>query len=230
MKDRSLKILLLCLVVFGIFLGAYEGIWKQGARKVINSNPVISQTEENDQVFLEVIWDASGSMWGRDYGVEKIIRSKDVLRTFTNELPDDINLALRIFGARRVGDPEDSFMAIPFNQENKEELVNFITNVKPLGKSPIGYSLQEAASDLANYTGKKFILLISDGIDNGEIPAENSIDELKKKDIILHVIHIGEPDNQEIKDKLKEMATATGGSYFTYSDHHRIIPTFLEIE
>jgi Ca-activated chloride channel family protein len=209
-----------------MFLGAYEGIWKQGAKKIVNTD--ITLPPEENELYLEVIWDASGSMWGRDYGVEKIIRSKEVLKTFASELPEEINLGLRIFGARRVGDPEDSFMAIPFNESDREKVINFITNVKPLGRSPIGYSLREAGKDLEKVSGKKFILLVSDGIENGDIPAEEIVDELKEKNIVLHVVHIGEPDNEDIKKKLKELANTTGGYYYTYSNHEEVIPTFLQ--
>lgn len=226
MKVDSIRIVLACLLLLGFFLGAYEGIWRQGAQKVANYN--LDLAEGSRDIYLEVVWDASGSMWGRDYGVEKIIRSKEVLKTFTEEIPDKVNIALRIFGARRVGDLEDSFLAIPFDNENREDIINFITNVKPVGKSPIGYSLQEACKDLQEINGHKYILLISDGIDNGEIPPEKVLEEIKNNGIVLHIVHIGEPEEKEVKDKLKEMAEKTGGSYFTYNDHEKVIATFSQ--
>lgn len=227
MKDNSIRILLVCLIVLGIFLGAYEGIWKQGAQKV--SNYSVNLPSEDNEIYLEVIWDASGSMWGRDYGVEKIIRSKEVLHTFTDELPENINIGLRIFGARRVGDLKDSFLAIPFEDGNRDSIINFITNVKPVGKSPIGYSLQEACNDLRAINGEKYILLISDGIDNGEIPSDNVMNDILDEKIVLHVVHIGEPENKEVKDRLKVMAEKTGGGYFTYTNHENVIATFSHI-
>ncbi|NLJ83517.1 MAG: VWA domain-containing protein [Halanaerobiaceae bacterium] len=226
MKNDSVRIVLVFLLLLGFFLGAYEGIWRQGAKKVVNYNLDIGK--ESQDVYLEVIWDASGSMWGRDYGVEKIIRSKEVLKTFTEEIPENVNIALRIFGARRVGDLEDSFLAIPFDNENRDNIINFITNVKPLGKSPIAYSLRQACRDLQEINGDKYILLITDGIDNGEIPAEDVVEEIMDNNIVLHVVHIGEPEEVEVKDKLKEMAEKTGGHYFTYNDHKNVIATFSQ--
>lgn len=227
MNDNSIKILVLCLLILGIFLGAYEGIWKQGAKKVTNYNVKLTNEMDNN-VYLEVIWDASGSMWGRDLGVEKIVKSREVLNTFTNEIPKKVNIGLRIFGARRIGDLKDSFLAIPFQKESRNKISNFITNVKPLGKSPIAYSLREARKDLAKYEGERYILLISDGIDNGQIPHEDIIQELVKSNIILHIVHIGEPDNKDLKNKLKKMAEKTGGKYFTYNEHKEVIPTFKQ--
>ena len=79
MRDKSVHYLLLFLIVMGIFLGVYEGIWKEGAKKTANTNVNIAD-DQSETIYLEVIWDASGSMWGRDYGVEKILRSKEVLK------------------------------------------------------------------------------------------------------------------------------------------------------
>lgn len=227
MGDRSVRILLLLLLILGIFLGIYEGIWEQGARKVVNPDILLPAGNE---IYLEVIWDASGSMWGREYGVEKIIRSKEVLKTFTSEIPERVNLGLRIFGSRRVDDLKDSFLAIPFQEEDREGILNFITNVKPLGKSPIAYSLREAKDDLKKVRGKKFILLVSDGIDNGNLPTAEVIREIKDNDIILHVVHIGDLNDRELKLKLKEMAESTGGRYFTYQDYNKVIPTLKQYE
>jgi len=226
MRDNSIRLLLICLIILGVFLGAYEGLWKQGAKKV--SNYDVNITEDENDVYLEVIWDASGSMWGRDYGVEKIIRSKDVLKTFADKIPDKVNVGLRIFGARRVGDLKDSFLAIPFQEGNRENIINFITNVQPLGKSPIAYSLQEAYKDVVDIQGKKYIMLISDGIDNGEMPTGEVISKFANENIVLHIVHIGEPDEEKIKERLKDMAEKTGGQYFTYNNHENVVTTFTK--
>lgn len=226
MLDRSIKIFLLCLIILGVFLGIYEGIWEQGAKKVAKIQPTM-QTEPDD-IYLEVIWDASGSMWGREYGVEKIIRSKEVLKNLVNEIPGQVNMGLRIFGARKVGDLQDSFLALPLNEENNEDILNFIANVKPLGKSPIGYSLSQALNDLKTVRGKKFILLVSDGIDNGDIPPEKVLEDLKENGIALHVVHIGEMEDKNLKARLRYLASSTGGCYFTYNDKEQVIATLKQ--
>lgn len=227
MIDRSVKILLTFLLILGVFLGAYEGIWKQGARKVSNNINNISDVPGN-KVYVEIIWDASGSMWGKEFGVEKIIRSKEVLKTFTEEIPGQINLGLRIFGARKVGDLKDSFLAVPVQENGRGKILNFIANVRPLGKSPIGFSLQEATRDLSKLKGKKFILLVSDGLNNGVIPPIEMVNKLIYNNIVLHVIHIGNMENKELKRELKKMAELTGGKYFTYNQHNEVIPTLQQ--
>ncbi|MFW6026235.1 MAG: vWA domain-containing protein [Candidatus Woesearchaeota archaeon] len=223
MQDKSIKILIICLIILGVFLGAYEGLWRQGAKKVINYN--IKFTQEIEDIYLVLIWDASESMWEKDFDIEKIIQSKDVLETFVNEIPDNINIGLRIFGARRINDLEDSFLAAPIQNNNKNKLLNFITNVEPLGRASIAYTLEESRKDLQNVQGKKYLLLVSDGIDYGQIPTEDVIERLIEDDITLHIVHIGESE-QCIKEKLKDMANNTGGEYFLYNDKDRVIKTF----
>ncbi len=213
-----MKYIFVGLLLLGLMLGAYEGIYKQGIKRVTNE-----QIYNEEEVYLELIWDASGSMWGREEGIEKILRSKDILKTITEKAPDDINIGLRIFGARKTGDINDSFLAVPVEKDNKKIIENFIANVRPLGKSPIGFSLQKAKEDLLNLPGKKFIILISDCIDNGHIPPESVIDDLKKGGISLHIVYIGDLADVELKNKLKEVAESTGGGFFNYKQDKEVV-------
>jgi len=213
-----MKYLLIGLLLLGLMLGAYEGIYKQGTKKVAND-----KIYKDEEVYLEIIWDASGSMWGREEGIEKILRSKDVLKTITEKAPENINIGLRIFGARKPGDLTDSFLAVPIARENKETIENFITNIRPLGKSPIGLSLKRAKEDLEKVDGKKYIILVSDGIDNGKVPPTNVIEHLQEDEISLNIVHIGNLDDKELKEKLEKIAGSTGGKYFNYKQDKEVI-------
>ncbi len=213
-----MKYLLIALLLLGLMLGAYEGIYKQGVKKVAND-----KIDKDEEIYLEIIWDASGSMWGREEGIEKILRSKEVLKTITETAPENINIGLRIFGARKPGDLNDSFLAVPIARENKETIENFITNIRPLGKSPIGLSLKRAQDDLEKVDGKKYIILVSDGIDNGKIPPDDVVEHLKKDGISLNIVHIGNLDDKELKEKLEKIATSTGGKYFNYKQDKEVI-------
>ncbi len=220
MKIKKLHLMLIIFLILGIMMGYYSELWKQGAKKVVNTK----FEEDFNTVYMEIIWDASGSMWGRETGIEKIIYSKDIINSLNNNINKDINMGLRIFGARRIGDIKDSFLAVPVNNKNKENIINFIANVKPLGKSPIAYSIKEAINDLNKLNGKKILLLLSDGIDNGDIPSFEVINTLKNNNINLYVIHIGDLEDMSIKNNLKKMTEYTGGKYFTYKNYEKIIP------
>lgn len=226
MKYKKIKITFLILIIIGILLGSveekYEENWKRGIKKV-DSDSVITQ----QHVYLEVIWDASGSMWGQEEGITKFIKSKEVLRDLTNNVPDKIKIGLRIFGARRVADLKDSFMALPFSNK-KNVIFNYIENVKPLGKSPIGYSLKKAREDLSERRGQKTILLVSDGLNNDKLQPLQVAEQLKSENITLYIVHTGELNNKSLQTKLKDMAKKTGGKYYTYNNYKEIIPTLKQ--
>jgi Ca-activated chloride channel family protein len=223
MKYKKLKITFLILLVIGLLLGSYDNShqekWKKGIKKVSTED-----TNLNNSIYMEVIWDTSGSMWGKEEGIAKFIRSKNILNNLATEIPDELSVGLRIFGARRVADLQDSFMALPFSK-NKKDIFNYIKNVKPLGKSPIGYSLRKAQNDLIDKKGIKKILLISDGLNNDDIALLKIAGQLKRENITLYIIHIGNLKDDNLQKKLVEVSEITGGKYFSYNNYNKIIPT-----
>ncbi|WP_083762964.1 VWA domain-containing protein [Halothermothrix orenii] len=100
--------------------------------------------------------------------------------------------------------------------------------LNPWGNHRSGIHYCRQKEDLAGVYGKKYVLLVSDGIDNGKIPTREVVEDLKENNIVLHIIHIGDIQDQELKSKLKEMASITGGKYFTYKDHENVIPTLQQ--
>ena len=224
MTYKSFKYLLFTFLILGLLLGSYQGIWKQGAKKV-TTTPI--QNKQSNQTFVEIIWDASGSMWGQNNNIRKILKSKDIINNLNEKLSDNIYLGLRIFGARKTGDVNDSFLAVPFDKHNQTAINNYIKNIKPLGKSPIGLSLLKAQQDLAKHNGKKYILLISDGKNNGKFSLNKVINNLSKSKITLHTIYVGNIENKSLQNKLRQVTKATGGNYYTYKNHLSVLKTLI---
>ncbi|MFW5998290.1 MAG: vWA domain-containing protein [Halanaerobiaceae bacterium] len=216
-KIKSFHILLLFLLVLGFFLGSHEEIYRQGAKKVTTYETGIENRET--ETYLEIIWDASGSMWGKNNDTRKITQAKEVLDYINSNLPDNIYTGLRIFGARRISDEKDSFLAVPFEKNNNNKIKNYIKNIKPLGRSPIELSLKKAGKDLENFSGERHILLISDGISNQEISEQEVIDKLNESDIKFHVFHLGEYDNDSKVDEEDMEDINVSGNLITIADH-----------
>ena len=84
-KIKSIYIFFIFLFIMGILLGSYEEIYKQGAKKVTTYNTTMEKIQE-DNTYVEIIWDASGSMWGEENGFRKIFRSKDILKSLNTVL------------------------------------------------------------------------------------------------------------------------------------------------
>lgn len=118
---------------------------------------------------LELILDASGSMYGKlPGGQSRIAVARDVLTGFIASLPEDpaLSVGLRIYGAKLAegkGNCEDSHLVFPLQGLDREKLQATVRNTIPRGATPIAYSLQQAARDFKTDSDKKIIVLVTDG-------------------------------------------------------------------
>ncbi|TDX51676.1 vWA domain-containing protein [Orenia marismortui] len=176
-----------------------------------------------NKINVEIIWDLSGSMWGEIEEKNKINTSKKILNRIINDFPKEINIGLRVFGSKE-SNREGSYLAIPIKTNTKKDILNFIDQVKPLGKSPIALNLSYAGEDLKYLQGKKHILLITDGKDTGNIMPSKVINRLSKLGIKTHIIQVGKIDKYN-QLKLKELSKLGNGKYFTYFEEEEIVPT-----
>src|SRR5207237_9147082 len=108
-------------------------------------------------LLLELILDASGSMWEKVDGRPKITTSKEVMAQIIQELPDDLQVALRIYGHRiapgRPGACQDSELVIPFSKIDKLQLIERIRRIRAHGTTSSAYSLRQVATDFAGPAG-----------------------------------------------------------------------------
>lgn len=223
-KNLTLLILLLFLIA------ATAGILRQGKLNGVfadGSSPEgIQQAQQGpgfeatagQEVNIEAILDVSGSMWGQVRGVNKIVSSREVLGIFLNDLPANARVGLRTFGGKG-----ESRLIVPIGN-NKGAIKNIIDKLRPSGKSPIGYALEQAGKDLENVGGKRYIVLISDGIDTGKVDPVAKARELKEQGIITHVVYVKNATGQGT-DELMKVADEGGGHFFTIDEKDLIAPT-----
>lgn len=117
-----------------------------------------------------LVLDASGSMFNElADGRYRITAAKEALATFVSRLPDDPNLSvgLRVYGSRLAaldqGACEDSLLTVPVAPLDRDLLLGAVQGTEALGATPIAYSLERAAEDLRSATGRKLIVLVTDG-------------------------------------------------------------------
>jgi hypothetical protein len=93
--------------------------------------------------------------------------AKAVLSDIVRQLPDDMQVALRVYGHRvregQQGACEDSQLVVPFARLNRDALLAKIRSVQALGTTPIAFSLQQVASDVGHSPGEQMIVLVTDG-------------------------------------------------------------------
>jgi Ca-activated chloride channel family protein len=214
----TLLIIVVCLLIMIVGITGLPD--KQVREMKVNNEQLPKFVDANN---IEIIWDVSGSMWGKVADDRKYLRSKKVLVDIINSIPNNVNVGLRVFGNKN-SNMEPTQLAIKAGKNNRVKLLEKVRNLKPAGKSPIGKALQEASKDLINLEGNKHVLLLTDGVDTGSVMPEKVSNKLYNENIRVHVLKIGNPEDK-LDIKLKSIARLGGGKYFTYFDRNKVIPT-----
>ena len=180
---------------------------------------------------IDLIFDASNSMWGQIDGKAKI----EIARTALNELLKEFNgkkhiyLGLRVYGHlnKRC---DNSVLEIKPGANNIEAIRKKVAKIKPLGKTPIAYSLQMAAKDFdKNLPGKKIIILITDGLEScGGNPCV-AAGILKKAGIITKIHVVGFGLKEKALASLDCIAKPFGGKVIGANNTKELINAFKEI-
>ncbi len=182
---------------------------------VKEGRPVISL---NDRA-VEIVVDASRSMWGRMQGQPKMVVAKEILQDVSYWFPEDLELALRAYGSTSPSDSADcadSRLLVPFGDENREPIRAAIDGLRPLGQTPIAYALNQAARDFGTQQDDRAVVLVTDGIEScGGDPAQ-AARELREQGIMVHLIGFGLGNGaDEDTASLQAVANASGGRYVT---------------
>ncbi len=168
---------------------------------------------------VEIVVDASRSMWGRMDGQPKMVVAKEILEDVSYWFPEDLNLALRAYGSTSPTDNvdcADSTLLVPFGDENREPIRAAIAGLRPLGQTPIAYALNQAARDFSALQSDRAVVLVTDGIESCGGDPILAARELREQGIIVHLIGFGLGNAaDEDAASLRAVANASGGRYVT---------------
>ena len=160
---------------------------------------------------LLIILDTSSSMSESFEGSTKIVVAKQVLSDLIGDLPDGMDVGLRIFGGC-----ENSQLLLPISTLDRTALHATIAGISTGGPTPIAYTLEQTKGDFANVSGKKLILLVSDGQEtcHGK-PVQAAKDLLAAGyDLRIDVVGFDVAGQDGTAEKLREIAAATHGNYY----------------
>jgi hypothetical protein len=180
-----------------------------------DGRPVVSL---NDRA-VEIVVDASRSMWGRMYGEPKMVIAKEILEDVSYWFPEDLDLALRAYGSTSPSDDSDcadSTLLVPFGEHNREPIRRAIAGLRPLGQTPIAYALNQAARDFGTLQNDRALVLVTDGIESCGGDPVWAARELREQGIMVHLIGFGLGNvADEDAASLQAIAYASGGRYVT---------------
>lgn len=193
-----------------------------GPLQAIATTPAPAQAAEGTGMVM--VLDSSGSMAGDDgSGSTRIASARKAVGTVADALPDGYPTGLRVYGADKAKGCDDTRLAQPVAALDRAGLKRAVAGVRPKGDTPIGLSLRKAAGDLrrpaGGATGKRTILLISDGEDNCQAPPPCKVAaQLAASGVDLHIDAIGFQVAGRARAQLECIAKAGNGRYYDAPD------------
>jgi hypothetical protein len=199
-----------------------------------------------EPTYLEVIFDASGSMEKETERITsrelKVTIAREELKSFVGRLPrrPDLLVALRVFGTDREQACKETISLHGFEPVDDALLASIDTIAPaPFGKTPIARSLEQALDDfkaLPPGPANRSVILITDGVETCEGDVDASVARIFESGITLKV-HIVGFDVLDWEDpaqkKLEEAARSTGGTVLspkTREELHEDLETLAKAE
>ncbi|GAB3047705.1 vWA domain-containing protein [Virgibacillus ainsalahensis] len=172
---------------------------------------------------VEIILDASGSMAGVVDGGTKMNIAKETINSFVGSLPEEAKIGLRVYGHEGSSSESDkalscksSELVYQLNNYSEDEFNKALNRFTPAGWTPIALALENAKQDLAEYSKENntnIIYLVSDGIGTCDEDPAVVAETLPDSDIMPIVNVIGFDIDQDGANQLKKIADAAEGSY-----------------
>jgi Ca-activated chloride channel family protein len=167
------------------------------------------------------ILDFSQSMTEYLDGKRKVDLMLDTVRNMLPKISPDTQIGLRVYGHRSGFSPMDacraSSLIMPIAANNALNVQGALLSVKPRGMTPITYSLKQAVrNDFMGFSGKKHIILLTDGGENcDESPCKYVMELVKiRPDVTIEVIAFNINDRDDL-EQLECTALVTRGKFHT---------------
>ena len=182
----------------------------------------LCQNEKVDNILIIV--DSSRSMLQlTSDGKEKLWSAKAALNKLVDKLPDDINVALMVFGHREKNKCDDIEIVLPLTPLDKASIREKLEALKPTGVTPLMASLDLAAEHLEKFDGKSIILLLTDGQETcGGDPVKLASNISEKYGIMVIVDVVGLNVKLIERKQLEEIAKAGGGKYYSANTSYEL--------
>jgi hypothetical protein len=164
---------------------------------------------------IEIILDTSGSMRAKLGRTTRITAAKDVLtRLVREDLPRGVPVALRWF--RQEPRSCDTELAVPLGPLDPEAMATVIDDVRIVRsvQTPLAAAIDAVADDLAGITGRRLVVIVSDGRESCDGDPEAAVERLRSQgvDVTVNVVGLGLATAD--RARIRRIARLGGGTYF----------------
>ncbi|WP_052737905.1 VWA domain-containing protein [Bacillus sp. SA1-12] len=183
------------------------------------------------KVNIQILFDSSGSMNGEVSGKQKMQLAKDAVQSFVSELPEDVQISLRVYGHKGTGSDADKSLSCsstevvyPFQPYDQNQFSAALDQFSPAGWTPLASAILAAGEDLKAFSEddvENILYVVSDGVetcDGDPIKAAKQINQSDSKGIVNIIGYDVDNEGQEL---LKEVANAGAGKYETVSSQEQ---------
>lgn len=187
-------------------------------------------TDEQEQILF--ILDLSNSM---NEHLENSTKFSLMMQTMHEILPKinpNTKIGLRIYGHRMGFTPMEacraSTLISPIQTNNSSNIEYSLNKHKPKGMTPITFSLKQAIKyDFMGFTGKKHIILLTDGGENcDESPCSYVMQLIKiRRDVQIDVIAFNIKDSDDL-EQLQCTALVTSGKFYNAKTSAQLLNSF----
>jgi Ca-activated chloride channel family protein len=201
---------------------------------------VDSRYQFKENLNVEIVLDASGSMAQSIGGKTKMDAAKNAILDFVNGLPDEARVGLRVFGHKGSNADRDKGISCsstelmhPFATKAEGDLKSSLSKITPVGWTPTGLGLKEAQKDLASFDGKNhtnIVYLVSDGVSTCEDQPVEAAKQLYNSNISPIINVIGFDVDAKGQNELIKIADATQGIYQKVNDESELKSELMKIQ
>ena len=207
----------------GLIMEEYSFNSENGSRDDIIQSEVIN---------VQFILDSSGSMASKMGSKSRMELAKDSIQKFASSLPEDANVALRVYGHGGSNSEQDKAKSCASNElvyslqsYDATTLANALNAFKPTGWTPLADAMRAALEDFKSVdqqNSRNIIFIVSDGIETCNGNPVEAAKLLKDSGLSPIVNIIGFDLDHKGQSQLMEVAKEADGSYVNVKNQQQL--------
>ncbi len=192
----------------------------------------VAKAQKDAQIIFIV--DFSNSMNDTIQGMTKVDMARNTLAEILPKIPPDVKIGLRVYGHKAgftyLQGCQASNLTVPLGYNNYQSILGSLYATNATGWTPITYSLKQAVNkDFIGTTGKKHIILLTDGGENcDESPCTYVIELMKTRDDIVIDVIAFDIHDIEANNQLRCTALMTSGKFLPANSQQDLAKSLFE--